>query len=76
MASHLALNQEAPPPNSQEVVSDFFPFKHHFLNLQVNECKGQVNRVTCLLESCLSHHQVTSCTAPQSPCHLAWITRK
>lgn len=49
----------------------FFPFKHHFLNLQVNECKGQVNRVTCLLESCLSHHQVTSCTAPSHP--VTWL---
>lgn len=27
-----------------------------------------------LTETCLSHHQVTSCTAPQSPCHRAWIT--
>ena len=50
MASQLARNTEASPPNSQEEVSDFFPFKQHFLDLQVKECKGGVNRVTRLLK--------------------------
>ena len=50
MASQLARNTETPPPNSQEEVSDFFPGKQHFLDLQVKECKGRVNRVTRLLK--------------------------
>ena len=50
MASQLARNTETPPPNSQEQVRDFFPGKQHFLDLQVKECKGRVNRVTRLLK--------------------------
>lgn len=49
-ASQLARNPEAPPSNSQEEVSDFFPCKQHFLDLQVKECKGGVNGVTGLLK--------------------------
>ena len=36
MASQLARNTEASPPNSQEEVSDFFPCKQHFLDLLGN----------------------------------------
>ena len=50
MASQFARNPEAPPPSSQEEVSYFFPCKQHFLDLQVKECKGGVNRVTRLLK--------------------------
>lgn len=76
LASLFAGNQEAPPCKVTRLVIFFFPPKHCFLDLKVNECKVKVSRVTCFLESFFPHHQVTSCTTPQSPSRLAWTSRK
>lgn len=66
MAS-LLLGTKRLLPQSNQISDFFFPPKHCFLDLKVNECKVGVSRVTCLLESFFPHHQVTSCTTLPSP---------